>query len=77
MSCNFRFNEIWYGYTYICVYIYIYIYIYMGAFPLTLCVTKKNLIMFYLFFCIFLYLLICGNPSKKSHKTLIPFKHVL
>ena len=54
----------------------IHIYIY-GSLSLHSLCYKKNLIMFYLFFCIFLSLLICGNPSKKSDKTLILFKHVL
>ena len=53
----------------------IHIYIW-EPFP-SLFVLQKNLIMFYLFFWIFLSLLICGNPSKKSDKTLILFKHVL
>ena len=70
-----------YIYTYIYIYIWIYIYIHIHIYmdihiyihihiygslsPHSLCY-KKNLIMFYLFFCIFLYLLICGNPSLLS-----------
>ena len=45
-------------------------------FPFTLCIIK-NVILFYILFCIFLSLLLCGNPFKKSDKTLILFKHVL
>lgn len=50
--------------------------IYMNLF-LTLLHKKTNKIIFHILFYIFLSLLLCGNPSKKSGITIILLKYVL